>query len=178
MRAALLTAPVALVLVLAGCGGEEEQPTTPSASTRPVSTASTASTTAPTTEPTTTAPADDGSGGEGGGDAEDSPGSNPETALEAFFVSGDPDLVCGELATDDLVADAYGDEAGCRAAQAPGATPESIEIVELETSGETTEAVVVPEGGPNDGFEHDVTLVLEGDSWLVDSLEADIPAGP
>ncbi len=37
---------------------------------------------------------------------------------------------------------------------------------------------MVPEGGPNDGFEHDVVLVREGGAWLVDSLEADIPAGP
>jgi hypothetical protein len=60
----------------------------------------------------------------------------------------------------------------------PAAVAKSIEIKEIETDGDETEAVVVPEGGPNDGFDHEVVLIRDGDTWLVDSLEADIPAGP
>lgn len=181
MRAALLVLPIALVLALAGCGDDEDPTTTTGASSIPTSTAPPDTATEPATTTDVSTDEDEGpDGGEEdtGGVAADSPGSDPASALDAFFVSGDPDLVCGELATDALLADAYGDEEGCRAAQAPGATPESIEIAELETSGDTTEAVVIPKGGPNDGFEHEVVLVREGDSWLVDSLEADIPAGP
>jgi hypothetical protein len=177
VRRALLCLSAAVAI--AGCGGDEETTTSTAA---PATSSTTTSTTAsspsePTTSTTTGSEPEEGGGGSGGVAAESS-GADPESALEDFFVSGDPDLVCGELATEDLLADAYGDEQGCRAAQAPGATPSSIEIVEIETSGDTAEAVVVPKGGPNDGFEHEVVLVREGDTWLVDSLKADIPAGP
>jgi hypothetical protein len=37
---------------------------------------------------------------------------------------------------------------------------------------------VIPDGGPNDGIETEVVLAKKGDAWLVDSLEADVPAGP
>jgi hypothetical protein len=164
----------------AGCGGGEEPTSTTSAATSSTTVPPETTQAAPTEEEQ---PVDDGGADEEdaegtGGVAADSPGSDPESALEAFFVSGDPDLVCGELAADELLSSAYGDEQGCRAAQAPGATPKSIEIVSLEESGDSAKAVVIPTGGPNDGFEHEVVLVREGDSWLVDSLEADIPAGP
>jgi hypothetical protein len=177
VRRALLC--ILAAVAIGGCGGGEETTTStaaPATSSTQTSSATTSSTPEPATSTTTGSEPEEGGGGSGGVAAE-SPGADPESALEAF-VSGDPDLVCGELATEALIADAYGDEQGCRAAQAPGATPSSIEIVEIETSGDTTEAVVIPEGGPNGGFEHEVVLVREGDTWLVDSLKADIPAGP
>jgi hypothetical protein len=167
----------AALALLAGCGGDDE------------TTSSTTSTTEPTTTPATgpTGPTGEDGGGGGGSEGESrgeggkpaaNAGSDPESALEEFFTSGDPDLVCGELATEALIADAYGDEQGCRQAQVPDAVPESIEVKELDESGDAAEALVVPKGGPNDGFDHEVLLVREGDVWVVDSLEVDIPAGP
>jgi hypothetical protein len=173
--AASLAAALAL---LAGCGGDDE--TTTAATTSETTTAEASVKTGP--EGTyTNVDGPDGGGDESGGDGASgsgSAGTTPEDALEAFFTSGAPAVACGEVVTPELIADAYGDEQGCRAAQVPGATPKSIEITELEESGDAAEAVVVPKGGPNDGFDHEVTLVREGDAWLVDSLEADIPAGP
>jgi hypothetical protein len=173
---ACLAAGLAL---LAGCGGDDETSTTSSTTT-------TEPTTAPATGPTGSTGADESSAdGSGDDDSQDDgarpasdAGSDPESALQEFFTSGDPDLVCGELATEALIAEAYGDEQGCRQAQVPDAIPESIEVKELDESGDTAEAVVVPRGGPNDGFDHEVVLVREGDVWVVDSLKADIPAGP
>jgi hypothetical protein len=175
-------APLAAALALAaGCGGDDET-TTSAATGSTTTTTETSSATGPGGSQTTTADGTDGGSGGGGGNGgsggSGAAGATPEGALEAFFTSGDPAIACGEVVTPQLVASAYGDEQGCRAAQVPGATPKSIEITELEESGEAAEAVVVPEGGPNDGFDHEVTLVREGDAWLVDSLDADIPAGP
>jgi hypothetical protein len=173
---AKIAVPAIALALLAGCGGDDDEMTTSAPATTTTTTESGA-TGIEGPETTTTADPNGGGGGDGGGGGSDA-GSTPEDALEAFFTSGDPAVACDEVVTPELVASAYGDEQGCRAAQVPGATPNSIEIVELDESGETAEAVVVPKGGPNDGFDHDVTLVLEGDTWLIDSLEADIPAGP
>jgi hypothetical protein len=174
-----LAAVLAALALLAGCGGDDDETTS---STTTAETTSTAATGPTGPEGAEDADPPAGTGGEGdggdGGGASQGAGSDPEGALEAFFTSGDPDVVCGELATPELLANAYGDERGCRQAQVPDAVPKSIEIKELETDGDETEAVIVPEGGPNDGFDHDVVLVREGDTWLVDSIETDIPAGP
>jgi hypothetical protein len=164
---------VAAAMLVVGCGGEEEISTN---SAPRAGTTTEAGTTAEPSEPT----GGDEAGNEGGGAggvAADSPGDDPETALDAFFLSGDPDLVCGELATESLLSSAYGDEEGCRAAQVPGATPKSIEITALVVAGDEAEAKLIPAGGPNDGIKTTVALVNDG-GWRVDSLEADIPAGP
>lgn len=167
---------IAALALLSGCGGEDE--TSSSTTTASTSAAATGPTGAEEAQPDAPPETAGGGDGAGGGEAASGPGGDPESALEAFFTSGDPDLVCAELATAKLLASAYGDERGCRQAQVPAAIPKAIEIEELDSSGDMAEAIVVPEGGPNDGFEHEVVLVREGDSWLVDSLEADIPAGP
>ena len=173
MRVVAVVALLAALALVAGCGDDEETTTT---------SAPTAETT--TEDETTTTPtAGDEEEGEdeapdGGGAPAEAPGDDPETALEAFFTSGDPDLVCGELATDKALTSAYGDEKGCRQAQVPAATPDAIDIKSLDVSGDEATATVIPDGGPNDGIETEVTLENEGGSWLVDSLKADVPAGP
>lgn len=174
MRRLLPIALVATGLVLAACG--EDEPTTTTAATETASTsATTVAEQPPADEPSEE---QEGGGAADGAVAPEPAGADPKSALEAFFVSGDPDLVCGTLATAKLLSSAYGDEQGCRQAQVPAATPKSIEIRSLDESGDRAQALVVPEGGPNDGFDHEVVLVREGDAWLVDSIEADIPAGP
>jgi len=177
MRTVLAIAAVAVAILIAGCGDDEED-TTSVTTTDP---AATAETTAPDTEATDEGAGeagDAGGGAESGGVAADSPGAGPESAIEAYFVSGDPELVCDTLATESLIASAYGDAEGCRQAQVPAATADAVVIRKIEKSTDEATATVIPEGGPNDGFEHEVVVVNEGGSWRVDSLEVDVPAGP
>ena len=172
IRLAVVAALVALLALVVGCGDDED-----TTSQAPTTEAPTEAESVP--PPAGKGEAEDGAEAEdGGGDAAGSPADDPESTLEAYFVSGDPDLVCAELATENLVRTAYGDEQGCRQAQAPGAIPNSIEIGRLDASRDQASATVVPDGGPNDGIETEVVLVRVGDAWLVDSLEADVPAGP
>jgi hypothetical protein len=172
IRLALLSGLVALLALVAGCGDDEDMTTTQAPTTEATTEAESAPPPAETSEDEGGAEAEDAGGGAAG-----SPGDDPEFTLEAYFLSGDPDLVCGELATESLVRTAYGDEQGCRQAQVPSAIPKSIEIRSLDVSGDEAEAVVTPTGGPNDGIETMVTLV-DDDGWRVDTLEADVPAGP
>ena len=70
---------------------------------------------------------------------------------------------------------------GCIAAQDPGSLAESVQVSDVAESGETATAVARPVGGPYDGVDVEVSLVAATDledAWLVDSLFADVPAGP
>ena len=162
----------ALSLAVGGCGDDED--TTTEMTSAPTATGATGAELEQADPPLEK---QDGDGGPGGRDSVPAGGSSEEV-LELFFTSGDPDLACGVLVTPNLVSSAYGDQMGCRQAQVPAATPDSIEITQLEESGDEATATVVPEGGPNDGIETEVVLLSDNGAWLVDSLEADVPAGP
>jgi hypothetical protein len=171
MRLAAVTAMIAAIALAAGCGddGDETTTETTTPATATGATGSDVEQVSPPLEAQKGAKTAPGSGGSA---------VSPREALEGFFTSGVPDIACGELATEELLSSAYGDEQGCREAQVPAAVPDSIEITELEESGGEATATVIPDGGPNDGIETEVVLVKEGSTWLVDSLEADVPAGP
>ena len=173
----ILAAAVAALALLAGCGGGDE-PTSSTTTTSSTSAATTGPTGPEDPAPPAGAGGDDGGEREGGQGTGPSVGNDPESALDAYFTSGDPDIACDQVVTEALVTANYGDAKGCRQAQVPGAVAASIEVTELEVDGDSAEAVVVPKGGPNDGFEHRVELVNVGGAWALDSLEADIPAGP
>jgi hypothetical protein len=162
-------------LAVAGCGDEEGP-----ATTAPTTTATTQTTT--TTATATTADGDEVGGGDGGGRGEEIEIGRPtsiESTLEAVFTgASDAMLICDELVTDRYVRTAYGDREGCIAAQKPGALADSVEITEVEESGDSASAVTIPSGGPYDGVEVDVELIREPGGWRVDSLLADVPAGP
>ena len=174
MKLALISAVVFLVGFVAGCGGDDETTTSTPATTE----------TTPVTQ--TTAEDEDREQEDEFTIERAKPGespyealaTDPEAALEIFFTSGDPKAACDELVTESLLSTAYGDAKGCRQAQVPAAVPDAIEIKSLDVSDEAAQATVIPDGGPNDGIETEVVLVKEGDAWLVDSLKADIPAGP
>jgi hypothetical protein len=171
----LLLPVLIVVLVSAGCGGDDEEGTATDATTAPA--AATGATGAELEQAEPPLEKQDGESGPSTGDSVPAGGS-PKEVLELFFTSGDPELACGELATENLLSSAYGDEKGCRQAQVPAATPDSIEIESVDVSGAEATATVIPDGGPNDGIETKVALVKNGEVWLVDSLEADVPAGP
>ena len=174
MRGVAVVALLAALALVAGCGDDEE--TTTESTSVPTATGATGAE-AEVAEEKPPPGKQDGDGGPGAKESVPAGGS-PEEVLELYFTSGDPDLACVDLVTPNLVSSAYGDQMGCRQAQVPAATPDSIEIMQVEESGEEATATVVPEGGPNDGIETQVVLVKEGPVWLVDSLKANVPAGP
>jgi hypothetical protein len=173
--AATLTLILALGLTLAACGdSDDDEPATISVVTTPTTTGEAT---------TTTVPPDDSAGTP---EAADDPGTDRPRAVEDVVVavltgSETAETICDLLVTPDYVQAAYGDRAGCLAAQKPGALAETAEVTEIGKLGTKATAVAIPSGGPYDGVDVQVTLLpavdLEG-AWLVDSLVADVPAGP
>jgi len=169
----------ACAVLVAACGDEESTaPTT----TVTVPTAQTETT--PADESTAPVPPDDSAGHPEDADEPNAgrPRSVEDVITAVMTASETPEVICDQLVTAEYVGTAYGDRSGCVAAQSPGALADSIEGIEQNTtSDESVEALVIPKGGPYDGVEVAVTLVpatdLE-DAWVVDSLVADVPAGP
>jgi hypothetical protein len=163
-RAALILALLALVT---GCGDDEE--TTTLTTTVAGATGTTGA------EP----PPSGGDGGQGAGNKDQAP--TPEAAISrsaATVIGGDdPGRVCGELVTERYVRDAYGSEQGCRDAQLAEGRFE-VRIRRIEVNGDTATAVATPAGGPNEGIEIDLELVLQDGVWKLDRARADVPAGP
>jgi hypothetical protein len=164
--------------VLAGCGDDGSAPSTTTISVPPVAETTTAS------ESTAPVPPDDSAGTP---EQADDPGADRPRSVEdvitaVMTASEKPEVICDGLVTPKYVQTAYGDREGCIAAQKPGALADSIEAIEQGTSSdESVTAVAIPKGGPYDGAEVEITLLpatdLE-DAWVVDSLVADVPAGP
>jgi len=179
MRCALAMVLTAAVLA-AGCGSDDSsgEPTTISVSA-PTST----TTEAATDQSTAAVPPDDSAGDP---EAADDPGADRPRSIEdvvaaVMTASEKPEVICDQLVTPNYVRTAYGDRAGCIAAQTPGALADSVEVADVQEAGDAAKATAVPKGGPYEG--HDVTVALvpatdlEG-AWLVDSLIAHVPAGP
>ena len=147
------------LLALAGCGEKDEPETT-----GPVVPA--------TTETTSTEEDLTGLG--------DNPASDDQAiraAIEGFLTSGDP-VVCEQYLTSDLIRKAYGDLKGCEAAQSPQSAARSVAISDLQVQASTATATAIPDGGASNGDKLEVGLVAEGSSWLIDSLESNVPVGP
>jgi hypothetical protein len=166
-----------IAAVLAGCG-DSEDPEPQTISVTPGTTTTAAA------ESEAPVPPDDSAGDP---EAADDPGADRPRTVEDVVTavltgSETPEVICDGLVTPNYVETAYGDRAGCLAAQRPGALADSIAGIDVNESGaDTASAVAVPKGGPYDGVEVQVELLaatdLEG-AWLVDSLLADVPAGP
>jgi hypothetical protein len=159
-------AALAALALLAGCGDESEP----------------ASSAPETTSAETPAEAEEEAAGEepeiAGETAERRPPTVEETIELVLTRATTPADICDTRVTEDYVRTAYGAREGCVAAQRPGALADSIQIQEVEEAGDSASAVVIPEGGPYDGVEVQVELVREDTVWRVDSLLADVPAGP
>ncbi len=172
---AILTALAAGLLV--GCGDDDStQPTT----TLSVQTVPEAAVPEESTAPV--APDDSA----GTPEAADDPGADRPRAVEdvvAAVLTGSekPATICDDLVTPEYVETAYGDREGCLAAQDPGSLAESVQISDVQEDGESATAVAKPVGGPYDGVAVEVSLIAATDledAWVVDSLFADVPAGP
>lgn len=169
------TALVAATLVLAaGCGNDEE----PAAPTTTVTTTSATTAEGPATAEPQAEPDDSGTA-EQQGSSERRPLAVPDVLEAVLTASIDPALICDELVTEDYVRTAYGAREGCLAAQQPGALADSLEgTYANRTEPDRANVIVVPNGGPYDGVEVEVELVRDGEGWRVNSLLADVPAGP
>ncbi len=181
-RSTLAILAVLAAALLAGCGGEDE--TTPAATTLSTTDATTTTAEATTTdESEATVPPDDSAGTP---EEADDPGSDRPRAIEdvvAAVLTGSEQAatICDDLVTPEYVKNSYGDREGCIAAQDPGSLAESVQISDVQESGDSATAVARPTGGPYDGVDVEVKLVPAtdlDDAWLVDSLFADVPAGP
>lgn len=178
---------IGLPAAAGACGGEDE----PAAST-------TTALEAPTTEAEAHSPVDDapvggaieGQGSDGSaGERDDDPAAGQaerprsiEDVITAVLTgAGEPATICDQIVTERFVRIAYGARQGCIAAQQPGALARSVEVEEVGKRGNRVSAVVVPTGGPYDGIDIEVELIADPASpgaWLLDSLLADVPAGP
>jgi hypothetical protein len=178
MRRAAIPALIAIALAFGACGESDDETQTISVEVPAAST-----TTAPP-ESEAPVPPDDSAGNP---EAADDPGADRPRSVEDVITavltgSETPKVICDSLVTENYVETAYGDRDGCLAGQQPGALADSIESIDVnESAGGATSAVAIPVGGPYDGVEVEVSLLpasdLEG-AWLVDSLVADVPAGP
>ena len=169
------------MIALASCGGGEE--TVSTTSTEAVDVAPELDPPEATTNaPSTGSPDEPDSSQDPEADEGEAPAtagglpSDPEGVIEAVFTGSlPPETICDELLTSSYVEKAYGSREGCLAGQEPGALAETVEVTKLEYS--KGKATVVPTGGPYDGVEVQVQLVVD-DGIRVDSLSADVPAGP
>jgi hypothetical protein len=175
VRTVIAIGVVAGCLTVAACGGDDDEETT--AAALPATTEEETTAGKPPGE-TTVEVGEPGQGPEG---AAQRPTSIEDVITAVFTGSEEPALLCDELVTERFVRQAYGAREGCLAAQQPGALAGTVEVQNVTGSGQSASAVAVPSGGPYDGVEVDVELVADpaaGGAWQLDSLIADVPAGP
>jgi hypothetical protein len=157
-----------VALSLAACGDSADEPQT-------TAVAVTTSTDAPT--PPSNSPGDGADGTPTAG--AESQESTIEQTLHAVLVTADPEQACVALVTERFVRIAYGDEAGCRQAQSKKAAARRIEVsgVAVDSEGHG-QGQVKAEGGVYDGQKLRAELILDGQTWRLDSLHSNVPVGP
>lgn len=165
-------APVAVLAALAltttACGDEEE----PKPATAPAIIDEDGGSTVP--------------GNDGESSPADEPAADPETdrtaveaTLKRVLTTSDPEEACGEFVTERFVRRAFGDEAGCRAAQSQRAAADRVSVSEVVVTPESTaQAVVRTRGGVYDGERLRAELVLDAGLWRLDTLRSNVPVGP
>lgn len=163
---AIFAAATAGIGALAGCGEKDEPETTGPVVTAQTSTpATTGTTSANETTTTTTAKAP--------------VGTSPAEAAMAFLSSPDAEAVCDEVLTPAFLRTAYGDRSGCIAARRPAslADPNSkLEVGPPSNAGTRVDAE--PSGGLYDGEKLKITIVEQGEAYLIDAVESNVPVGP
>lgn len=165
----------AALVLAAGCGDGEQQ----AAPTTTVTTTSAATAEDPATAPEPQAEPHDAGAAEQQASSERKPLTVADVLEAVLTASVDPALICDELVTEHYVRTAYGAREGCIAAQKPGALAESLNGLHVDSgAGDRATATVVPGGGPYDDVDVEVELVRDGGGWRIDSLLADVPAGP
>jgi len=156
VRRALLLATGALFL--ASCGDDSDTPSSTASESSPAMSSTTDSTRTQADQTTTSA----------------APKADPYMSVETVLVGGD----CSKYVTDAFVSSAYGNEQACDAAVASGGTADSLKTGKISVSPSKATITVVPHGGPSSGERVTAKLVLDGDTWKIDSLNSNVPVGP
>ncbi|HYH62065.1 MAG TPA: hypothetical protein VD766_09385 [Solirubrobacterales bacterium] len=173
-RVAALAAALVVAPGLAACGEDDE----PTQTTAPAETG---------VEETATSTTEASSTGENGGKPEsDEPSSDPidneaeiMKTLETVLEGSDPVTACNELVTERFLRRSYGDAAGCEAAlkSAKPAQDAGVEDIVVHPDS-VAQASARPKGGIYDGQKLRAELVLDDETWKLDSLRSNVPVGP
>jgi hypothetical protein len=174
VRSTTATLLTAACLALGACGGDDagDEPTAAGGDS-----AAPQAQKSPPPAPDATA-AEDEPSEQGVGEVAGAPEPAIRAAIEDAIASGDPDRACRRAVTDAYLRDAFGDAAGCRAAQSPGFAARAVEVGEISIDGESARTTVRARGGPYEGERLRVRLLREGGDWKVDRLRSDVPVGP
>lgn len=172
-RFAAVAAALAVAPGLAACGEDEEGSTqTPAPAETGVAESTTSTTQSGETDGAEAEP------DEPAGEPVDDQGEITKT-LDGVLAGSDPVAACGELVTDRFLRRSYGDASGCEAAlgSAKPATDAGIEEIVVHPDS-VAQARAKPRGGIYDDQELRAELVLDGETWKLDSLRSNVPVGP
>ena len=117
---------------------------------------------------------------------EDEPSSEPidddaeiMKTLEAVLAGSDPVAACNELVTERFLRRSYGDAAGCEAALRSAEPAQDAGVEDIMVHPESVaQALARPKGGIYDGQKLRAELVLDEETWKLDSLRSNVPVGP
>jgi hypothetical protein len=157
-------------LILAACGDDDadEDPTV----------AETAVEDAASHSEGSDSPGPNGSGGSSARDELEAPA--PEEVVALVLTTTNPEDACvPPHVTEAYVMSAYGSASGCAQALGEGGpVANEVSVEPVDDSGDSATTAAVASGGVYDGEKIEVQLVRDGDSWSVDAIEVDVPAGP
>ncbi len=173
-RVAAVAAALVLAPGLSACGDDDE----PTQTTAPAETG---------VEETATSTTEASSTGENGGQPDDG-GSSSEPVdneteimktLEAVLAGSDPAAACNELMTERFLRRSYGDAAGCEAALRSAQPAKDAGVEDIVVHPESVaQASARPTGGIYDRQKLRAELVLDDETWKLDSLRSNVPVGP
>jgi len=99
--------------------------------------------------------------------------------LEGFLAGSDPAKACRELVTERFLRRAYGNTAGCEAAQKAAKPADDAGVEDIMVHPDSVaQALARPRGGIYDGQKLRAELVLDDETWRLDSLRSNVPVGP
>jgi len=158
---------IAVIAFLGGCGGSNASSST-QASAPPASTAPPTSSTTATSEPPHQINRKQSHA--------QLPGS-PAAFVRAALTTSHPKLACAAY-TNAALKHAYGGEPGCEQAIRSGGVADAVRVMGVYAGKEAARVLAVPSGGPSDGEKLRISLVLQGKTWRIASIHANVPVGP
>lgn len=95
-------------------------------------------------------------------------------------VLSDPDsgTICTEMVSERLLTASYGNLQGCLDGRPQESLAADSKVSDVVVEGSSATAVAEADGGVYDETEIEIELVRLGGRWQVDSMRADVPVGP